>query len=335
MTDAAFVLWRRRWRALGLALDKLLPWCFGVPSPPLADFSQRVLSAVTVPGTGKYTLTVEDKKLVVEGAQFVVRHVAEHLPFQLVATDLKPLLPGSASNLAVRAVGGEREYLGSFDLLFRVHARSGVWHAFDGAEVAFDVKLTGASQPIGVNSPTILGVIQHGRAVLEAARKQSGCRVGACRVVAYLFRRPPGTTLQGRSHSGAWALLAFDVQVLLAWDPRSSTAPRRLATLGTHVVGGSRVEPEALPRAPVLARPPRRDRWEDLEESAQRGWVTLLDFVAAFDLVGRGAAKHATGRASKRMQDAGHELKDSARGVGRPPKMARLCDLKRCYTELR
>ena len=106
------------WRARGLALDRCLPDVLAVPilSPDL--MRQRIPSRVQVPGQKDSTkLTDEDKQVVYDAAEFVTGYLAQCLPSQVVESDAK--LPGLASKLAVQSVGGEEEYVGSFDALAR------------------------------------------------------------------------------------------------------------------------------------------------------------------------------------------------------------------------
>ena len=216
--EAAALAWRRLWRSIGLAVDRLLPLLYVLPAPTLEEAEQAVLSSVTVPGDVKRYLSNDEQTTVLDAANFFVGFIAERLPVQVLATDLKPLLPKLASTLAVsREVNGEKEYLGSYDFLLRVHASSGLWQAYNLQEMVLDVKVTGVARPLGVNSPTMLTILAHGHAVMTAASKQARNRIGACRLVAYLLRRPPGKTFHGKDHEGSWALLVFDKRVLLIW----------------------------------------------------------------------------------------------------------------------
>ena len=99
-----------------------------------------------------------------------------------------------------------------------------------------DVKLLGVALALGVKSPTLMEMFRRGKAVLSAARACDGHRLAGCRVAAYLLRRPPGPTFNGVGCSGRWALVAVDVDVLLAWNDTSGAAPRRFLTLGTSLV---------------------------------------------------------------------------------------------------
>ena len=116
-----FKEWRRKWRARGLALDRLLPFAFKVPAPDRSALQKRVASDVTVPGDQKWVLTADCKDTVVDTCDWVTGFVAESLPVQVSLTDLK--LPSAVSNLVVPG-DGVGEYLGSFDVLLRVRASS-------------------------------------------------------------------------------------------------------------------------------------------------------------------------------------------------------------------
>ena len=255
----------------------------------------------------------------------------------MVDTDVK--LPQCASRLAVRAVGGgDKEFLGSFDVLLRIRAaRPGLWRKYDGGELALDCKLTGVSTTLGLNGMTLRTYTQNARAVVSAARNQ-GLRVGRCGLVAFLLRRPPGHTQQGLAHRGGFGFVAFETDVLLNWDPTSNRPPRTFTLSGSLLQGGQDNDEDALAlqRAPP-ARAPQRDRWAELSEAAVRtGWVKVTDFVNAFSLRGRASEKKATEKALKRLRQGNGALDDTDGGVvGRPHKIARLSDLKRLYPDLR
>ena len=104
-----------------------------------------------LPGGAREKLQDEDVNVVVAAAIFTVSYLAEFLPIAITCNDAKPLLPGLASRLAVRNTsGGEKEYVGSFDLLGRIFAtRTLLWKPYNGFEMAIDVKLTGASTVLG------------------------------------------------------------------------------------------------------------------------------------------------------------------------------------------
>ena len=262
----------------------------------------------------------------------MIDFVSESLPVQVISADMKPLLPQSASALAVRRVGSSYEYVGSFDLLARISAlRTNVWKKYHGEEMVIDVKITGSSRPLGVNCPTVLGFLQQGQAVMREAQRSPDCRVSKAAVVAYLIRRPPYGKYGGGSHARAWAFLAFDVDQLLGWNAANNMAPQRIVTWGTHVIGGSQDDSDALPSPPAPVRPPRRDRWAELQQRSTAGYVTLHEFIDKFELKKSCSMKSAAGAVSKRLRDAGCELIDHASGVGRPLKAARMTDLKRMY----
>ena len=180
-------------------------------------------------------------------------------------------------------------------------------------------------------------IIEHGREAMRSARMQRGCFVGQCNVVAYLLRRPPGLTFQGKTHPGAWAFVAIDVKTLLEWDPSSQRAPARITTMGNLLVEGKGVEPDSLPRPQP---PPTRslvDRWKILRDKhAHNGWAQVQDFITVFSLKGRGDIKHATYKACKRLRDGHKVVKDQDMpGVpGRPKKCARVMDMQCVYPDL-
>ena len=169
---------------------------------------------------------------------------------------------------------------------------------------------------------------------MEAARREKS-RLGACRVVAFLLRRPSGITFDGGNHAGAFGFVAFDVDVLLQWNVASIRAPSHLALFGALLELGCVAEPEILIVPPAPARPPPRDRWADLQQLCVRpGCATLRDFVKVFGLSGRQGLKSAAGKVSKRLRDNDFTVDDHTHGVGRPVKVGRLMDLKRCYAAL-
>ena len=87
----------------------------------LAEVPQHVSRTFTIPGCGKHELNTEDVALVVDSVRFVMNYVAELLRVQITMTDLKPALPAGASALAVRRDESGVQYIGSFDLLVRIH----------------------------------------------------------------------------------------------------------------------------------------------------------------------------------------------------------------------
>ena len=328
--------WRHLWRKRGLLVDHLLPHALLVPNEESCQ--DRVPATVLVPGDKKRsTVSDDDKEMVIHSVDWIVGFIAESLPARVLTPDMKPLLPGIASALAVQSIDGETEFLGSFDILVRIHAqRNAAWKKYHNQEGVIDVKLSGSSQPFGLSSATMLRHLIKGRAVLKAA-KQNKSRVGRCAFVAYLLRRPPGPTFKGRgNHQGGWALVGYDAKVWMDWDPSASKGPRPFLVWGELLVAGSHDEPEGL-QAPLP--PPRRvaaTRWEVLVKDAQRGWVDVQKLVQVFGLQKKGELKHATARAMKRLSDNDCLLIDSTKhdGRGRPPKRARLCDLKRVYSDL-
>lgn len=336
--DEREINWRRRWRALGLAADRLLPLAYQYPAPLAADLKTLVPRSVSVPADRRVNLSEVDRDLVAEAIDFVQNFIAE-LPVQVALTDFKKVEADSVSDLAVRAVGnGEQIYAGSFDLLLRVRStRSPTWKTYNGQEIAFDLKLTGASSTMGIHSFSLRQKLAHGHAVLAASQRNDG-RLGKCGLVAYLFRRPPGRTMMDQAHNGSWGLLVFDMKVFMNWDPKSNKSPRRFLECGTFIKDGIQNELESpTARAPLgpplVANPrPRRDRWAELAAAeVRRGWVNVHDFVKIFEL-GPGNPKHAAGRVVKRLRDEGCEIKEqSADGRGRPAKLLKVADLKSTY----
>jgi hypothetical protein len=334
--DDTEITWRRRWRALGRAADRLLPLAYKYPAPLAADLKILVPASVNVPADCKVKLSEEDRILVADAVDFVQTFVAE-LPVQIALTDFKAVEADSVSDLAVRAVGnGQHEYAGSFDLLLRVRSTRGtIWKSYNGKEIAFDMKLSGASSNVGINSYSIRQKLAHGQAVLSASQRNGG-RLGQCGLVAYLFRRPPGRTMMNQAHNGSWGFLVFDMKVFMNWNPTSKKSPRRVLESGTFLTDGLQNELElttaGVPLGPplVLNPRPRRDRWADLEKAeVRRGWVVVHDYVRIFEL-GPGNAKHAASRVVKRLRDDGCEIQDhTTGGRGPPKKLLKIADLKR------
>ena len=175
----------------------------------------------------------------------------------------------------------------------------------------------------------------HAQMVLKAARTEGG-QVAECSVAAFLVHRPSGTTRDGRPCNATFGFVAFKVDTLLAWDPqRSLRAPSFIHICGGLLELGVGSEPRSLPQPPPAARPPPRDRWTELSASTVTpGRVLLLDFCRVFR-IGVGSVKQAAQRVSKRLRDGGVVLGDYSGGSkGRPPKTARLSDLKRHYPNL-
>ena len=139
-------------------------------------------------------------------------------------------------------------------------------------------------------------------------------------------------------HAGAWAFVALDIDVLLDWDPASQRAPGRIVTLGKLLVEGNGSEPDALSRPAPPPMRPLPDRWAILRTTkAINGWCKVQDIVIMFGLKGRADPKHACYKVSKRLRAKGCSLQDegSPGAAGRPPKRARLCDLRKYYPNLR
>ena len=128
--------WRHRWRGRGIALDRLLPVCFGTPAPALDTLPGRVAKYVVVPQDGRLKLDTDDVGAVIESADFTLSFVAEFLPVQIVEKDASV-----SSNLAVQAMPGEAEgtYVGSFDLIARIFAaNTQPWARFNRVDMAID-----------------------------------------------------------------------------------------------------------------------------------------------------------------------------------------------------
>ena len=337
--------WRRRWRALGLAADRLLPVGYRFPAPPVEDLKAKIGGSIIVPGNGRWTFSEADREIVLDGALFAMSFVAETMPVQVTDTDMKEHLPDMASKLAVRRLGNESEYVGSFDMLLRVFAnRSPTYRRYHCAEIAFDLKLTGASVNLGLNSPTIRNILSHGQAVFRAARRDPSNLIGRCAALAYLFRRPPSPTRDGRMHHGAWGFLLLDADEFLLWEPKSNRPAPCVQKIGTLIRDGETEEPEALPVVQVPARPRQRDRWVDLKEcEIKSGWVTTLDFTKVFNPGGNQRKKNENNlkRLRKWLKDHGQSseaLGDWRQGSGnggRPYKIARVSMLKQCFSEYR
>ena len=282
------------------------------------------------------TLTEEDGNIVWESLKFVIAYLAEFLPAHIVVSDAKPALPHAASSLAVRRIAGEDDYIGSFDIVLRLHcSRSSHWQQYNGEEVALDVKLTGASSKLGLEGPTMRSYIQHGRAVMKAARREKA-RIADCKVIAYLVRRPACPAIDGQACPAKFGFVAFDVEQLLQWEPAGTNPlPAHICMHGQLLQSRGVVEPEALPRA--LPRPAPRNRWQELkalEIGTGSGWVTTQDFCKVFD-IGRGSIVHGASRVNKRVLQVGGELSSSNSGARGPPKKTcRIADLKQAYPDL-
>jgi hypothetical protein len=332
-------VWRRTWRSRGLGVDRLFPLAYGQPSPTLEELKNLIPKTHVIPGEAKRTLDDADKEVVKDSCVFAMGFIAENLPGQVVCADAKPLLTEAASRLAVRSIEGNQVYVGSVDLLLRLAAkRSGPWQPYDGKELALDFKLTGAASPLGINGPSMRGYTLNMRAVLQAARRERGNRVGRCAVAAFLVYRPPGVTYSGAQHRGAHGFVAYDVDRLLAWDPKSNRLPNPLVLCGKLLVPGSQSEAgaDSLPPPPPPARPPARDRWAELGAMIVKppSWVLLHDFVRVFKLGRGGPIKRISQNVHKRLLGDGRSIQDHQGGVGRPLKIARVADLRRSYSSL-
>ena len=210
--------WRQRKRSCGLALDQLLPVCFGSPAPPLNSLPDRVAKSAFVPESGRMKLDAADVTAVVESAGFMLSFVSEVLPVQVVACDTKPMFPAVASNLAVQASGGEATgtYVGPFDLIGRIFATTAQpWVEFNRIDMAIDCKQTSVSRTLGLNGPTMRGYMRNARMVMAAARK-AGTQVGDCGVVAFLLHRPRGLSRAGQLLDESFGFVAIKTDVLLA-----------------------------------------------------------------------------------------------------------------------
>lgn len=332
------------WRTRGLAVDRLLSDGFTVPALSDEALQGRVAASVQVPGmSGRAKLTEEDKQCVLDVVSFATGFVAEVLPAQVLLTDAKPVLPHAASKLAVASVGGEKEFVGSFDIIVRIRSGlcKGLWRSWNGKDGAIDIKVTGASEPFGLNSTSMQRWLTHGRLVLQAARKDKHSPVGACSFAAYLIRRPEGPLFNsrgGKYHGGDYGFAAYDVQALTSWNPASSAAPKPFLVLGNLLKAGMSEETAALASQvlPPPIRPAQVNRWDILrDQKAVAGWCTLHDFVDIFKLKGRGEMKYAAKRVAKRLRENDCDLQNQHGGTGkaRPFKKARVCDLKRVYKE--
>ena len=337
-TDPAAVAWRRQWRIRGFAADRMFPIAFGQPSPSLDELASFVPRSVVLPTGTRHSLGQGDRDSALLSVKFAMAFIAEYLPVQVVMTDLRSELPGVAIQLAVRKLANdELDYLGSFDLLVRIHShRSGVWHDYTDCEMALDFKMTGASSPFGLNGATMRTYIRNARAVILAARVQK-LRVGACRVVAFLIYRPPGFTFDGRSHRGGFGFVAFDADKLCQWSLGSHNNPDYIVMNGTLFQNGvfEPLEPAALP--PSVLRAPQRDRWAELRQlMVKPGWVKVRDFVFVFEVTPQQTPKKASQKVLKRLRDQGCTV-DTFNGgtaAGQPPKIARIRDLANAHPNL-
>jgi hypothetical protein len=203
---------------------------------------QRVPSTVQVPGQSeRHKLDAADENVVQDGGDFVVGFLAECMLAQVLETDRASFMPGVASKLAVQAVDGEQEYVGSFDALVRIHASLGAtkWRSWHKRKGALDAKLTGSSEPFGLNSPTVRRWLATGRIVLKAARKAKKTAERLC--IRCIPRSSPTRSsllVEERPHP-RWVVcfMAFDVETLTSWDPKEPS-PKPVLMLGDQIVGG-------------------------------------------------------------------------------------------------
>ena len=68
--------WRRRWRAIGVGADKLLPIGYTVLAPSFQQLNAKIASSLIVPGNGRWTFTDEDTALILEGSVFAMAFIA-------------------------------------------------------------------------------------------------------------------------------------------------------------------------------------------------------------------------------------------------------------------
>ena len=143
---------------------------FSIPSPSLDSLRLCVVEAVNVPESGRFVLAAEDKRIVSDAVEFIAAVVASELPVHVVASDMRALFSALPTGLAIRGVA-DAGFVGSFDLLARVHASKGPWRLYNQKEIVVDVKVTGCARPLGVNSQTILEILRHGQLVLKALER--------------------------------------------------------------------------------------------------------------------------------------------------------------------
>ena len=137
-------------------------------------------------------------------------------------------------------------------------------------------------------------------------------------------------------HPGGYGFVAYDANVLAAWNPTSPAAPRASLVQGSVLASGSADETEGLRFLVPAPMGAQASRWDLLQGRATNGWIKLVVFIDVFKLKGGGEMKHAVARAGKEIKAKGFQVDDeSAAGVGRPPKQARLRDLKRVYPNFR
>ena len=199
--------------------------------------------------------------------------------------------------------------------------------AYNNSEVALDFKLTAASAPFGLNGATMRDYFQRAQKVMLAARAEES-RLGQCRVVAFLLRRPACLTFDGRTQRCAFGFVALDADVLCNWDKTSQRPPTCLTTCGSMLQTGT-LEPAPLQAAPTrVTSAPRTDRWDQLEQ-VKRGWVRVQDFALVFKVPPERNLKKATQKLLQRLRKEHCEVVNDERDTtGRPPKVARTRDLQ-------
>ena len=80
----------------------------------------------------------------------------------------------------MQSIAGEQGVLGSFDLMVKIYAlQNADWKRHHGQEGVIDVKLSGFSEPFGLNSVAMRRHLIKGRSVLLAAKKNRS-RIGRC-----------------------------------------------------------------------------------------------------------------------------------------------------------
>ena len=328
------VSWRLMWRRRGLGVDRCLPF-FLQPSAELDVLREKIPAKVCVPDGGYMNLDGADKELIFSTCLRFVEYIAQHLPMVVTICDTRKHVPRSVSTLAVRAPDaprGEKTFVGSFDALLRVfNSRPGtVWSQYHLQEIAMDMKVTSACQPLGLGGATMLGYFIHGHRVLKAAAKEKS-RIGKCAVVAWLLHRPAGDDREGKYRSAMDGFVAFDMQKFVQWEPRrSKSPPTPLVLSGPLLVAG--LGPLEMSRLPSAPRAVAQNRWLTLEKKASKGKISLQAFVIHFGMCGAQDAKKAAYRVGKRLRDRGFDTENDATGrCRRQPKLARVSDLRKCY----
>ena len=77
--------WRRRWRAIGLAADRLLPTDYAVPAPSFQQLHVKIATSLIVPGNGRWKFSDEDKALILDGSVFHFAKQHNESPLQTMA----------------------------------------------------------------------------------------------------------------------------------------------------------------------------------------------------------------------------------------------------------